>query len=447
MKMDSAIVYASTAVASLVALVAFTGGIRKNAIRALGLYKKARGYYLRFTGGRTEQSECERRVVTGKAWEDWCDSLKAAGAALVAPGCPQDPFNQAEGYRYLSRLVRGSLESFMECNDPTAPQLVALANGLRDCPIKLGSDNPDNLYQSANLDSRETYILRGKRGTVNYLGFGTQAGAYGQMGGLETVQYVDFEDLKYVEDDKSFEILLSGTPPLEENKNWLELRSPPKGPIRAMLIVRQTFMDRVGEIPAEFELERISGAHRPSTWNCERLEEALQTSAMFVCGAPMMFSNWCAGFQKHKNTLPLFDQKLSNSVGGDPQIRYYHSYWELKDQQDCLMIETTPPECDHWNFQLNNHWMESLDYRYFTIHVNKHSAKYDDKGGVRVIVSHLNPEDHCNEATLAKIRPYNWIDTCSHHQGQMLWRWVKPGCEDSELPSLKTRVVKLGEFV
>ena len=50
-----------------------------------------------------------------------------------------------------------------------------------------GADNPDNLYQSANLDSRETYRLYGKRGTVNYLGFGTQAGSYGQAGGLATV--------------------------------------------------------------------------------------------------------------------------------------------------------------------------------------------------------------------------------------------------------------------
>jgi len=74
--------------AALVTAVIFTGGIRKNAYRALAAYKKARLTYLAWTGGRTEASEAEQRVISGKVWEDWCDALKAANAALVAPGCP-----------------------------------------------------------------------------------------------------------------------------------------------------------------------------------------------------------------------------------------------------------------------------------------------------------------------------------------------------------------------
>ena len=81
-----------------------------------------------------------------QAWADFCDQLKAAGAALVGPGAPKDAFNQAEGYRYLSRLVRAGLENFVECSDAKAPQLNAIVNGRRASPIKLGSDNPDNLY-------------------------------------------------------------------------------------------------------------------------------------------------------------------------------------------------------------------------------------------------------------------------------------------------------------
>jgi len=73
-------------------LISQTGGLRKNAFRVLGLYKQWRLLYLKLTGGRTEESEAERRVISGKVWEDFCESLKGAGASLVAPGCPAVSF-------------------------------------------------------------------------------------------------------------------------------------------------------------------------------------------------------------------------------------------------------------------------------------------------------------------------------------------------------------------
>jgi hypothetical protein len=80
------------------------------------------------------------------------------------------------------------------------------------------------LYQSANLDSREIYSLKGTRGTVNYLGFGTQSGSYGQSGGLQTVMYIDYSDPEFAtEADGSFEIVLSAEKP-EGAKNWLQLK-------------------------------------------------------------------------------------------------------------------------------------------------------------------------------------------------------------------------------
>ena len=54
-------------------------------------------------------TEAEKRVVDGTAWEEFCDSLKAAGKIIQSEKAPKDPFNQAEGYRYLSRLLRGGL--------------------------------------------------------------------------------------------------------------------------------------------------------------------------------------------------------------------------------------------------------------------------------------------------------------------------------------------------
>lgn len=75
---------------ALPAFVRFVFTLTLRIYRAIGLLVlRLRGY--------TPDSHAERQVVTGAAWNEFCDTLKAAGAAMVAPGTPKDGFNQAEG--------------------------------------------------------------------------------------------------------------------------------------------------------------------------------------------------------------------------------------------------------------------------------------------------------------------------------------------------------------
>ena len=55
--------------------------------------------------GLTPADSADRRVVTGEAWDEFCDMLKASGAALLAPGTPTDPFDQVQ-LRAVSRFRR-----------------------------------------------------------------------------------------------------------------------------------------------------------------------------------------------------------------------------------------------------------------------------------------------------------------------------------------------------
>ena len=387
----------------------------KLAIGLLALFRRLSLLVWRLRG-HTPEDVADQRVISGRSWNEFCDALKAAGAALSFPGTPRDSFNQAEGYRYLSRLARAGLMAFVEHADPRAPVLHRVV----DETTKLGADNPDNFYLTAALDGNYDYKITGRRNTIAYLSFGTQSGNYGQGAGLPPTGYIESDQID-MDGDGRFELVVSCTP---HDGNWLPMR-----PETGALVVRQTFGDRDAESPAELTIERINRPAeepRASHLTARALDEGLQKAGTFVAGAPLLFAKWARDFQKHSNELPLFDPQVSLAAGGDPNVAYYHSHWTIA-AEEALVIEVTPPECEHWNFQLNNYWMESLDYRHFTIHTNKHLAHYEDDGSVRLIVAHEDPG-----------RP-NWIQTAGHTSGTMCFRWVRA----KEHPQPRTRLVKL----
>ena len=392
--------------------------MRRLAIGLLAAFRRASGLIRRIRG-TTLDDVADQRVTSGQSWNEFCDSLKAAGAALRFPGAPQDPFSQAEGYRYLSRLARAGLNAFVEHADPKAPVLHRVV----DETTKIGADNPDNHYLTAALDGNYEYRITGRRNTIAYLSFGTQSGNYGQGGGLPPTGYIESDEID-IDADGRFELVLSST---AQEGNWL-----PMTPETGTLVVRQTYGDRSAETPAELTIERINCAEderQPSHLTARALDEGLGKAGALVMGAPLLFAKWARDFSKHSNELPMFDPDVSLAAGGDPNITYYHSHWAL-EPDEALVIEVTPPQCEHWNFQLNNYWMESLDYRHFTVHTNMALAESEADGSIRLIVAHDDPG-----------RP-NWLSTAGHSFGTMCFRWVRA----AEHPQPACRVVTLASL-
>ena len=392
--------------------------MRRLAIGLLGLLRRIALLVWKLRG-RTGDDIAAQRVTRGDSWNEFCDTLKAAGAALQFPGTPRDALTQAEGYRYLSRLTRAGLTAFVEHADSRAPVLHRVVDEF----TKLGADNPDNFYQTAALNGAYEYRITGRRNTIAYLSFGTQSGNYGQGRGLPPTGYIESDQID-MDEHGCFELILSRH---HQERNWL-----PMTPETGTLVVRQTFLDRDTEIPAALHIERINcpdHERRPSPLTPKALDEGLRNVGALVAGAPLLFAKWARDFQRHSNELPEFDPERSLAAGGDPNIAYYHSHWAL-GEDEALVIEVTPPECEYWNFQLNNYWMESLDYRHHRIHTNKHLAHYEDDHSVRLIVAHVDPG-----------RP-NWIETAGHVSGTMCFRWVRA----KERPQPRTRVVKLNSL-
>lgn len=91
---------AITAITFLVLLVWSPRALspKRLVVKLLDGYRRVNAFR-QWLRGTTATEEVERRVISGQAWADFCDTLKAAGAAINAAGTPTDAYTQAEGYR------------------------------------------------------------------------------------------------------------------------------------------------------------------------------------------------------------------------------------------------------------------------------------------------------------------------------------------------------------
>jgi hypothetical protein len=245
---------------------------------------------------------------------------------------------------------------------------------------------------------------------------------YASGGGMKTDGFLDSMDMD-IDEDGSLEIIVSQT---EQSGNWLRM-----GPETNAINVRQTFMDRRNEQRAEISIERIGSAdERPEPLSPERLDKALQGAVQFVKNTTGLFEGWVEGFIPTTNEVAPADQAFCQAIGGDPNIYYFHSVWELADDEALVIEAPDIPDCQTWNFVLQNWWMETLDYRYHNIHFNKGTAQYESDGSVKIVVAHQRPAHP------------NWVETAGHNRGSLCWRWI--GAQQH--PPVNARVVKFSEL-
>ncbi|GAB3103869.1 DUF1214 domain-containing protein [Aestuariicella hydrocarbonica] len=371
----------------------------------------------------TQHPVTDGDIISGELWNQFCDTLKQAGQQILRPEAPTDAATRAEGFRYLTRLLRIGLEMHVEFSDPQFPGFFKPSHET----AKIGADNPDNLYQSARLNGQYEYRIRGQRNTVHYLSFRTQKGGYESDGSMIETGFLDSNQLS-PDEQGQFEIIVSRDRPqqLLPHSHWLPMEADSNA-----LVVRHTFHDRQQERAAELTLQRLDGDSAPPPLQAATLARGLLDAAHFVDGTARLFADWAASYLPHSNLLPAANQAECQSVGGDPNIFYYHSHWALAEDEALVVDVAQVPDCDTWNLQINNYWMESLDYRYHRICINKHTAHYHADGSVQLILAHRDPQHR------------NWLTTAGYTQGTLCFRWV--GAEQQCHPT--TRVVKLQQWL
>ena len=206
----------------------------------------------------------EQRIADGSSWSDFCDALERAGEVILREGSPRDPFDRAEGFRYLSAA------------DPRRPRVASSSSPTPLCPVlrrpahetvKIGRRQPGQLLPERRRSQRRVRVPDPgpSAGTIHYLGFGTYAGGYGSSGRIGPDGYRRRRRISRSRPTGSFELVLSSCD--ERPGNWL-----PMEPDSSLLIVRQTFRgpeERAHRRPLDRAPGRrgpaASAAHCPSS--------------------------------------------------------------------------------------------------------------------------------------------------------------------------------------
>ncbi|GAA0956640.1 DUF1214 domain-containing protein [Actinocorallia libanotica] len=349
-------------------------------------------------------------------WDKFCADLLSLGDILSDEIVPQDPLTQAEGVRYLSRLLRYATINCVEYTDPRWPQFTSAPNP--NMMTKIGADNPDNVYMRANITGRYSYRITGTRGTVPLLTFGSRVNRYHIDGTMLQTGDLHGHDLELDEHGR-FSFIASVEKP--DAGAWL-----PLAPDSNLISVRQTYQDRPNEVPAELSIECLDPDTEFEPLTPEQIEGRLTNAVNMVRGTAKTFLEWSREFQPHANQIFDRGQEQFQNAGGDPTIFYLHGYWKLAEDE-AWVIETEVPDCEYFNFVLQNFWVESLDYHRTNIYINNHTAKLNEDGTLTIVVAAEDPGYG------------NWINTDSHSEGTWALRWIK--AESHPIPTSK--VIKL----
>ena len=215
---------------------------------------------------------------SGDLWREFCDQLRDAGEQVLAASVPADDLTRAEGFRYLTRLLRLSLEKNIEFSNPDYPQFYSLSHET----AKIGNDNPDNYYQNCEVDGSREYRIRGNRGSVAYLSIESKAGSFASGGDMAPTGHVELDQLE-VDDQGNFELMVSAR---EYPGNWL-----PMTPETDNLLVRQTFRDRRREQRAELRIECLDPVGS-DTLDPAGFAGQLSRVVPFVTGTAGLFRQW-----------------------------------------------------------------------------------------------------------------------------------------------------------
>lgn len=354
------------------------------------------------------------RLVSGKAWRDFCDRLKATGDRILEADFPKDERSRAEGYRALLRLLSYSSHLEVEAGDPLFPDFVRY----EEPHTQWGGPNPDNVYLRAIIDPSQTYKIWADVDGMFQAIFCQHEGdmQLEQNGVYHEKDLGDFE----IDDDGFLELILS---PDEHEGNWI-----PTHPDARLLTIRIYLSDWENHTAPTFHIERVGAEGvAPPPLEAGQLARGLDRTIDWIEKTSVY---WRGYFQKCSDAAtPNVPGEARPKPGGADNIVYGSCFWDLADEE-ALILTCEVPIAEYWNFTIHTKtWFESGDFPRRQTSLSGDQITLDEDGLVRFIVSKEDPGVP------------NWIDTEGRANGLVSYRYVWA----ETMPTPTSRVVPIDE--
>ncbi len=367
----------------------------------------------------------EKRLVDGSAWDDFCEALRTAGG-IVARQAPEGNHGDlVEGFRYLTRIVQMVSGRSIERRTPgRSPQPIRLIPPPRYGGHAVQSPNQDHIV--VPVDPRYRYRVTGRTGNVyTHLSAWSppipkNAGAFE----VDTQAEAMLETFNPNRAHTPHSFVLSELSPDNDHIDFvLSVDDPgdgevwfPMTPQTRELMGRVVYEDRNTQSPPWLAIVCLDAHKQPLVPEPDDMAERLAIAGQMMVGIVSDYGRWTEDLRSRPNQLQLTPE-VYESIGGSPDDRHFEfGYWQLESGK-ALVVEFDEPACQHWNFQLCNHWMENLaGYANGRGFIDNQYAQVDTNGKVRIVVADSSDDLDVD----------NLVSPCGHDHGVMGLRFVQP---------------------
>ena len=326
-------------------------------------------------------------------------------------------------------------------------------------------DNPDTIYRFMAVNKTSTYVIRGKFEDYDPEDPSTRPAdtTFSLLTGLSgnTAQVITKDDL-VVNDDGTFEIYVSATPPPEgEYDNYIQLTSD-----STLIAARDTLADWNTEQPMTLSIERISGPPDslfaqlggfaipligPAVSDNPTLTQLVSIIPPLADPPPLLRGAVTSvimliGLQMEREYMrvatvdPVTGERRQPNVFTDPTSNAAFlstqlqsaGYFNLADDE-ALVVTIDPGDAGYFVVPVTNDWTITDNYwdQQTSLNNAENQARQNTDGTYSIVISKTDPNVD------------NWVSTGGLNQGTVSIRFQDLG---DEAPTVTSKVVKISEL-